>query len=54
MFGIARTSRDKFGVPPCQQRRSRIIADPAGAGQSVLSFIHSGSLYKLGIGSREF
>ena len=30
------------------------IADPAGAGHSVLSFIHSGSSARLGIGSREF
>ena len=30
------------------------MADPAGAGHSVLSFIHSGSLARLGIGFREF
>ena len=52
-FGIARTSRDRLGVPPCQQRASRKIAEPAGSGQIVLSRIHSGSAASLGIGARD-
>ena len=51
MFGMARTSRDRFGVPPCHVRLSRMIAEPAGTGQTVLSFIQSGSAARLGIGS---
>ena len=53
MFGAARTSRERLGVPPCQHRTSRKMAEPAGAGQTVLSFIHSGSSSRLGIGWRE-
>lgn len=51
--GIARISRDRLGVPPCQQRASRMIAEPAGSGHTVLRRIHSGSSASVGIGARE-
>ena len=37
MLGMARTSSDKLGVPPCHARTSRICTAPAGAGATVLS-----------------
>src|SRR6478672_10100878 len=54
MLGAALTSWERFGVPPCHARRSRKMPEPAGAGHTVLSFIHSGSSARLGIGLREF
>ena len=50
-FGMALTSLDKFGVPPCHARTSRISTLPAGAGQTVESFIQAGSSSRLGIGA---
>lgn len=52
-LGIARTSRDRFGVPPCHERMSRKNAVPAGAGHTVDNFIHSGSSIRFGIGARD-
>ena len=37
---------ERFGVPPCQQRLSRNMAVPAGAGQTVESFIQAGSSFE--------
>lgn len=53
MFGIARTIRDRLGVPPCQHLASRIIAEPAGSGHTVLRRIHSGSFANDGMGDRD-
>ena len=46
-------SWERFGVPPCQARMSRIRTLPAGAGQTVLNFIQSGSSFRVGMGSLE-
>ncbi|MFT7219778.1 MAG: hypothetical protein ACI8Z1_001395 [Candidatus Azotimanducaceae bacterium] len=45
------TSSDKFGVPLCQTRISRIRTPPAGAGKIIERFIDSGSFAIVGNGS---
>mmetsp|Transcript_11600 Transcript_11600/g.35022 ORF Transcript_11600/g.35022 Transcript_11600/m.35022 type:complete len:223 (+) Transcript_11600:150-818(+) len=42
-FGSTRARSARLGVPPCQQRLSLKIAEPARSGHSVLTFIHGGS-----------
>mmetsp|Transcript_89515 Transcript_89515/g.261635 ORF Transcript_89515/g.261635 Transcript_89515/m.261635 type:complete len:282 (-) Transcript_89515:151-996(-) len=42
-FGSTRARSARLGVPPCQQRLSLKMAEPARSGQSVLTFIHEGS-----------